>query len=337
VKHPILVLLALLCGTWIAFSVAFYFGSVSYSPADWMLILAGNHPEQALHKDILFKLRLPRIILAYFAGGALALAGLLLQGIYRNPLVEPYTLGVSGGAALGVALVIVSGLPTIFGIWSLPLAGFIGATLVIFSVWFLSHGSLFAQSKQMLLTGIMISFVCSSLMMLILSLGTQQEAHSIIYWMMGSLEEFNPALVGVVGLVALLGLAIAFWFCVPLNALRLGHRDALSLGIDVEKVVPRIFLLASALAGTCIAVCGIIGFVGLVVPHMARSILGTDHRTLLPGTFALGGVFLLLCDTLARNILAPAELPVGVITGLIGGTSFIWILRRQRINTESAL
>lgn len=275
--------------------------------------------------SIIFDIRLPRIILGFAVGGALSLAGVILQGMFRNPLVEPYTLGISGGAAVGVCLNVVLRLSGSFGALSLPLCGFLGALSVVVLVYSLSVKGGILKMQGLLLTGVMISFISSSLVMLIMAVARTEDLHGIVFWIMGSLEEPNSALISASLFVSVAGLIASYLFCVPLNALALGEDDAAHLGINVEMVKRLLFVLASVLIGFSVSVAGIIGFVGLVVPHFVRMLVGRDHRILLAGSFLGGAAFLILCDTLARTIIAPVELPVGVITGLVGGSVFVFM------------
>ena len=281
--------------------------------------------------SIIFDIRLPRILLGFAIGGALSLAGVLLQGMFRNPLVEPYTLGISGGAALGVCLNIVLRLSQKFGPSTLPLFGFLGAGLVILLVYFLSIRKGMLKIQGVLLIGVMISFISSALVMLIMAVSRTEDLHGIIFWIMGSLEEPNWFLIKAALLVSVLSLGVSYLFCFDLNALSLGEEEALHLGINIERSKRLLFIVASLLTGCSVAVAGIIGFVGLVVPHFVRMFVGGDHRILLVSSFLLGAVFLIFCDTLARTIIAPLELPVGVITGILGGILFVYALTRRKI------
>ncbi|MCF8335803.1 MAG: iron ABC transporter permease [Bacteroidales bacterium] len=281
--------------------------------------------------SIMNKIRLPRVLLGLAVGGALSLSGVILQGIYRNPLVEPYTLGISGGGALGVALVIVFGLHRAIGSFMLPLAGFIGALVTIVLVYSLSlrNGKIHIQS--MLLIGVMISFIVSSAMMLLMALTTAENLHGIIFWIMGSLDEPNFTLIRVTLLVSLAGLVIAYLFVQPLNALRLGETKAKHLGVNTEVSIRMLFILASLMTGMCVAVAGVIGFVGLIIPHLMRLMVGTDYRVLLLCSFLGGSAFIIFSDLIARTIISPNELPIGVITGIIGGTVFVVVLSRSNM------
>ena len=284
-----------------------------------------------IDSTIVNNVRLPRILLALSVGGALSLAGVILQGIYRNPLVEPYTLGISGGAALGVALVIVFGLSGMFAGYALPVAGFMGSLLSIFILYFLSSKGGKINVQNMLLIGVMISFIVSSAMMFLMAITSTENLHGIVFWMMGSLDETNMLLINSVLIISFIGLVLAYFFVKPLNALRLGEVKAKHLGINTELALRLLFVLASLLTGMSVAVAGVIGFVGLIIPHIARITVGSDYRILLVTSFLGGGIFLILSDLVARTIIAPNELPIGVITGIIGGTIFIVVLGRRKV------
>ncbi len=307
-------------------------GEIHLSPGQ--LIRTLFQGEGGMEHTILTRIRIPRIVLGFCIGGALSLAGVILQGIYRNPLVEPYTLGISGGAALGVALVIVIGFSYSASIYLLPMAGFIGSILTVFLVYSLSirHGRI--QIQSMLLIGVMISFISSSAMMFLMSTSSTEQVHSIVFWIMGSLDEPNLPLIKIVVLSSLIGLVLSYLFVQPLNALRLGEEKARHLGINTEWNIRILFILSSLLVGISVSVSGVIGFVGLVIPHLVRLIISGDYRILLVSSFLTGGSFIVLCDTLARTIIAPNELPVGVITGIIGGTVFIVVLARTSLKKK---
>jgi iron complex transport system permease protein len=293
-------------------------------------IISGISTKGTPEFSILFDIRLPRIILGFVVGGALSLAGVILQGIFRNPLVEPYTLGISGGAALGVTLNIVFGIARIFGIISMPISGFLGAVVVIILLYSLSIKKRILKMHELLLCGVMISFVCSSILMLLMAISKTENLHGIIFWMMGSLEQPNMNLIWITVVVSTIGLIASYFFCFDLNALLLGEEEAIHLGVNVEKTKRVLFVIASVLTGFSVSVAGIIGFVGLLVPHLVRMIVGNDYRILNVSAFLLGGGFLIFCDTLARIVIVPLELPVGVITGILGGTLFIYAILRKR-------
>ncbi len=293
--------------------------------AFFLLTKGQGTPEYA----ILFEVRLPRILLGFAVGGGLAISGVILQGMFRNPLVEPYTLGISGGAALGVCLNIVVGGADVLGPLATPVCGFVGAAGVIFLVYAISARRGGIRLSRLLLIGVMVSFMASSLIMLVMAVTKTEDLHGIIFWIMGSLEEPNPFLIKAVLIISLIGMLLSFIYAVDLNTLSLGEEEASYLGVEVERVKRAIFIIASLLTGCCVAVSGVIGFVGLVVPHLMRLLVGGDHRVLLVASYISGAAFLILCDTVARVVIAPMELPVGVITGLVGGGLFIFALSRK--------
>ena len=293
--------------------------------------------KESMEYGVLAYIRIPRTLLGLAIGGSLSLAGAILQGIYRNPLVEPYTLGISGGASLGVTFAIVAGLH-LLNILFLPLAGFIGAFATIFLVYTLSLGRGGLSVNRMLLIGVMISFIASSLMMFLMSVTSTDNIHGIVFWIMGSLNESNNIMITVMIALSLFCLIVSYLFVMPLNALRLGEEKARHLGFNANSVIRILFIVTSLLTGACIALAGIIGFVGLVIPHIVRLWVGTDYRILLISSFLSGSIFLILCDVMARTIISPNELPIGVITGIVGGVAFIILLsnaRRKELQSKS--
>ncbi|MCX5813355.1 MAG: iron ABC transporter permease [Proteobacteria bacterium] len=279
--------------------------------------------------SILFDIRIPRILLGFAVGGSLSLAGVILQGMFRNPLVEPYTLGISGGAALGVALCIILGLHRIFPDLAMPLFGFIGAFAVALPISLINIRKGTVKTEGLLLTGVMISYISSSIVTLILAISRTEDLQGIIFWIMGSLEEPSWLLISIVLFISLTCLVLSYIFSLDLNALALGEEEAVHLGVNVERAKKMLFLIASVLTGVSVSIAGIIGFVGLVVPHFVRMLAGYDHRVLLVMSFLTGAGFLIFCDTLARTIISPVELPVGVITGILGGSLFVYALSRR--------
>ena len=275
--------------------------------------------KQSIAYVVLTKIRIPRLILAASVGGALSLSGAILQGIYRNPLVEPYTLGISGGAALGVSIAIVFGLNTITYL-ALPVFGFTGAVITLFLVYFLSVRRGGLSINSMLLIGVMISFVSSSAMMFLMSITTSDNVQNIVFWVMGSIDESNEMLIRIAFYSSVSGLVLSYFFAQPLNALRLGDDRARHLGINTNLTIRVLFFLASLLTGIAVAVAGVI----------VRLVIGNDYRILLFGSFTGGAVFLILSDTVARTIISPNELPIGVITGFAGGLVFIVVLSRSK-------
>jgi len=292
-----------------------------------------RNQEGSIAHTIIKNIRLPRIYLGIAVGGSLSLSGVILQAIYRNPLVEPFTLGISGGAALGVAITFVLGLQYVYGSIMLPIAGFTGALLTIFMVYFISVKQGRIRIQSMLLIGVMVSFIASSAMMLLMAMSTTENLHGIVFWIMGSLDEPNRFLVYLNFWVALSGLVLSYLFIQPLNALRLGEEKARHLGINTETSIRLLFIIASLLAGISVAVAGVIGFVGLVIPHVMRLIVGSDYRVLLISSFIGGSTFIILCDAISRVLISPNELPIGVVTGIFGGIVFVVILSRSSLKS----
>jgi len=306
-------------------------GEMNLGFMDIFAILRKGH--ESMEYTILSQIRLPRVLLGIAVGGALSLSGILLQGVYRNPLVEPYTLGISGGASLGVAFAIVFGLHQLIGSFVLPAAGFGGAFLIIFVVYIISTRSGRVNIQTMLLTGVMVSFIASSSMMLLMAVTSSENLHGIIFWIMGSLDEPDMSLIIITMIVSLASLVLSYLFVQPLNALRLGEEKAKHLGINTDLAIKLLFLMASLLAGVCVAVAGVIGFVGLIIPHLMRLLFGTDYRILLISSFLSGAIFLVISDVIARTIISPNELPIGVITGIAGGIAFLLMISHRSIRS----
>ncbi|MDF1547359.1 MAG: iron ABC transporter permease [Bacteroidales bacterium] len=311
----------------IALLISFWVGEIKPSWRDLADLLAGN--EGGIELSILRQIRLPRIILGFAIGAALSLAGTILQGVYRNPLVEPYTLGISGGAALGVALAIVFDFQEMIGRIMLPVSGFIGAFISLLIVYNISISKGKIKIQTMLLIGVMFSYVASSVMMLLLSVITAEDMQNVVFWTMGSLDEPDNLMIDIAVFLSFLGLFISYIFVHPMNAMRLGHEKARHLGINTETSTRILFITASILTGMAVSIAGVIGFVGLIIPHVIRMLVGSDNRILLITSFIGGGAFLVLCDTLARTIILPNELPTGVITGIIGGIIFVVVISRK--------
>jgi iron complex transport system permease protein len=312
--------------------VSLLLGSKNTSIAD--LFKAVFKSQSDSEYSILFDIRLPRILIGFAVGGGLSLAGAVVQGIFRNPLVEPYTLGISGGATLGVCLNILLGFGVNLGILSMPLFGFFGAFAVILILYTLSMKKGIIKMNGLLLTGVMISYISSSILMLIMSLSKAEQVHGIIFWIMGSLEETSWILIWFSLIVSVAGLIVSYLYCLDLNALSIGEEGAAHLGINVERTKRIFFVIASLLTGFAVSVSGVIAFVGLIVPHFLRMLIGGDFRILLIASFFAGAAFLIFCDTIARIVLSPVELPVGVITGIIGGCFFIYTLTKKGILWE---
>jgi iron complex transport system permease protein len=327
---------------WTALGLALFFslaaalslGSVRISPGEipgilWRGLL-GEDPVSP-EEFIILRLRLPRALAALLVGGALAAAGTLFQGLFRNPLVEPYTLGVSGGATVLIGLGVL-----LFGDGAFafaPLLGFLGALLAVSlaCAWAGRAGNLGVE--RLILIGVMISFICSALLIGLVAGAGLDRFRSLLYWTMGSLAGTDLRSLKLLSVVVAAAFGLALTRAWPLNALALGEETAAGLGFDLEREKRLIVLIGSILAGMAVSLAGVVGFVGLLVPHLLRRLVGRDHRVLLPASLAGGALFLLFCDTLARVAFSSRgiQFPVGAMTGLIGGAAFLVILVRGRM------
>ncbi len=277
--------------------------------------------------EIFWKLRVPRVAVSFLAGAALAISGMVFQAIFRNSLATPFTLGVSSGAALGAVAYIRFGLPVaVFGIPGTSVSAFGGALMSIFLVYGITRARKGFSIGTMLLAGVAVSFFFSSVILFTQYISDFTQTFRIIRWLMGGLEVAGFASVWRILPFVAIGAACVLYLTNELNLLTTGEEIAASRGVDVVKVRRTLFFAASLMVGGVVAVCGPIGFVGMMSPHICRIFVGPDHRYLTPATILFGGIFLTLCDTLARTVIAPAEIPVGVITALLGGPFFIWLL-----------
>jgi len=273
---------------------------------------------------IINHIRLPRFILAVVSGAGLAASGCIFQGILRNPLADPFTLGISGGSAFGASLAFAFGLAAVCWIY-IPLAAFMGAMLAIFLVYALNIKKGF-DSNSMILSGVVASYIFSAAVMLIFAILSSDKLFSAFMWLMGNLSSFDERLLMPVTIIITAGIAVLCLFGNLINVITLGEQKSSSLGINTARTVKYIFLLSSLITASAVSCCGVIGFVGLMMPHITRKFVGNDHRILIPASAFAGAVFLPVCDTLSRTLLAPVEIPVGVITSIVGGLFFIILL-----------
>lgn len=284
-----------------------------------------------IQQKIMSEIRIPRVLFAFVAGSGLALCGMVFQAMFHNPLATPFTLGVASGASLGAAIYVSLGLSFSFlGINGTSFAAFSGALLAISIVYSISRFRQGFSTETLLLTGVAISFFFSSLILFTQYLSNVTDSFRILRWLMGELS-----IIGYRDLMQLLPfvtfcIAIILWLGRELNLLMAGDDIAISRGVAVKQIRYILFFTTSLCVGAIVALCGPIGFIGMMVPHICRLIIGTDHRWLTPATLMFGGGFLVVCDTISRLIIAPAEIPVGVITTLLGGPFFLWLLIRSR-------
>lgn len=297
-------------------------GSVSVPPGDVIAVILGDG--SSLQQTLVLELRLPRTLSAFATGGLLAVAGALMQVLLRNPLADPYVLGLSGGAAVGALLAMLAGLGGLIVSGS-AFAGALLATLMVFG---LAHGTGSWTPSRLLLTGVVVASGWGAVITLMLAISPVQRLPGMLYWLMGDVSYARSPSPG---------LALLFLVCIlvvplgrSLNVLARGPMQAAALGVSVRPLEWTIYVLASLLTATAVTMAGSIGFVGLVVPHMLRLVLGNDQRLILPACALGGGALLVLADTLARIVIAPEQLPVGVITALLGVPTFLYLLYRSR-------
>jgi iron complex transport system permease protein len=282
-------------------------------------------PLDDVGRAILLEVRIPRVLLAALLGGALSVAGVVFQALLRNPLADPYVLGVSGGASIGGVLALLIGL----GALGVPALAFAGALAALFLIeWIATVGGRLTV-YTILLTGAIFNAFSASLIYFIQSIASLEQLHAIVFYLMGRVPSLGTGSLSLLAVAVLLAVVALFASCRDYNALTLGEEGASQLGVDVERVKRRTFVLGSLLTALTVSVAGMIGFVGLVVPHLLRLLFGPDHRLLLPAAFLGGASFLVLADTVSRILIAPNELPVGVVTALIGGPFFLYLLRRR--------
>ena len=277
--------------------------------------------------EILIKVRLPRIILAAIVGAALACSGVVFQGLLRNPLADPYILGVSSGAGLGAMIAVIAGLNvTILGRSPIAACAFIGALLTVWLVW--SIGRLTGKSHVtgLLLAGVVVNAFFSAVIMFLTSIAKSDQVFSTIFWLMGNMTEENFLVLWLNAGLIITGIAGLFLLGPKLNAISFGQQDAQSMGVNTKTTQALAFAIAAMITAVAVSLSGLIGFVGLIVPHSVRLIFGPDHRRLIPLSSLFGAIFLIIADTIARIAVAPAQLPVGVVTALVGGPFFLLLL-----------
>ncbi|MGE0638768.1 MAG: FecCD family ABC transporter permease [Thermoanaerobaculia bacterium] len=318
-------ILRLLLGTSLLLLLAIAF-AVTFGASDvglWRHLFGGSWGE--VERSIFLHLRLPRVLAAAAVGGLLSLAGVAFQALLRNPLADPYVLGVSGGASLGGVLALVLGAGGLF----VPVSAFAGAFVSLVAIERLATVGGRLTVLTLLLTGAIFNAASAALIYFLQSVASREELQSIVFYLMGRVP--TPPAASIVGLV-LAGVVLAIAFFAhgrDFNALALGEEGARQLGVDVERLKRRTFVLGSLATALAVATAGMIGFVGLVVPHILRRLFGPDNRLLLPAAFLAGGAFLVLADLVGRTVAAPTELPVGVVTALVGGPLFLVLLRRR--------
>lgn len=319
----LIILAAILAGScMLALSV----GSVAIPFRSVVGSCTGLFPVDDMERLIVIDIRLPRVLLALLVGAGLSVAGGVLQALLRNPLAEPYILGISSGGTMGTILAIA--LASGIGHLVAPAASFAGSALVMVLVYALAHRRGQLEPFTLLLAGVMVGAFFNALVLLTVAM-FNQELRNAFLWLMGNLSGASMESLLIAGPLTLLAIIPAFVYARQYNLIATGDETALQLGVDVRALRRRSYGIASVITGAVVSVSGVVGFVGLIIPHIARMIFGPDHRLLLPASFLLGGTFLVLADTLARVIIAPAEIPVGAVTAVVGAPVFIYLLRRR--------
>lgn len=296
-------------------------GSVAVPAGRLLDVLTGTGTE--VDRTILLDLRLPRVLLAILVGAGLSVAGAVFQALLRNPLAEPYILGISSGGTVGAVIAIGLGLGAIF----VPAASFAGSLIVMAVVYATAHRRGQLDTYALLLSGVMTGAFFNALILLVIAV-FNQELRNAFLWLMGNLSGARAGMLAVVAPPALLAIGGLLSLSRTFNLIATGDETAMQLGVNVKAVKRTAYLLASLLTGVVVSVSGIVGFVGLIIPHISRMLFGPDHRLLIPSSALLGGSFMVLADVLSRVILAPAEIPVGAVTAALGAPVFIYLLRK---------
>lgn len=292
-----------------------------YIPVTW--------PESS--EQIIIKVRLPRIVLGVLIGAALSVSGAGFQGVLRNPLADPYTLGVASGASVGAAFLILFGLHyALFGIWTIPIVAFATGLVTLWVVFRLASVQGRFRTETVILSGVVVSSFLSALVSFMVALSSNSVVNEILFWLMGSLSLRGWSYSLAVLPYLAFGAAVLIVFSRPLNLFALGERHAAHLGIRVDRTKWIVLLVSTILTATAVSVCGVIGFVGLITPHLVRLMVGPDYRLVIPLSLLFGGIYVLWADTLARMLLSPTEIPLGVVTAFLGAPFFAYLLSRQK-------
>ena len=317
--------------------VSSWLGVARISPSSVFRIVLSRMPFLSVEKNwsdsdelILMEWRLPRIFIACVVGAGLALAGVVFQALLRNPLADPYILGVSSGGSLGAVIAIILGIGSIGGLSTLPFFAFLGALSTMFLVYSVARIGGRVPTHTLLLAGVIVNAFFAAIIMFLVSMIRADETHKFLLWSMGNLSPMEIKLTIIsMSLIVLAGAAL-YCYAQSFNLFSLGEESAAQLGVEVESVKKVAFVLASLITGAAVSACGTIGFVGLIIPHIMRMTIGADHRVLMPASTLAGASFLILADTIARTIMQPTEIPVGVVTAICGGPFFIYLLRRKQ-------
>ena len=298
-------------------------GSVS----ETLGMIFGGNELGAAQQTIIWQIRFPRVLLAVLVGAALSLGGLVFQALLRNPLAEPYILGVSGGSAIGAIIGIMLGLSRFPGVSLAAFAGSLGSLALIL---IMTAGRTFLKKESLLLSGVMVNAFCSAIILFLISMTHDARLQNILFWLMGDLSLVNMNQVGIMAALLIPCFTVIFWLSHKMNLLLMGKELAQSMGLNIKAVTLTLFIITSFMVSITVSYCGLLGFIGLVMPHFLRLIFGSDHRVLVPACILGGGVFLTVCDLLSRTLPQQGEMPPGVLTALIGAPLFIFLLMKTK-------
>jgi iron complex transport system permease protein len=302
-------------------------GSTGQTPWEALAVITGQGNPDSVMASIIWRIRFPRVVLASLVGATLSLGGLVFQTLLRNPIAEPYVLGISGGSAVGAILGILLGLSRFPGVASLAFAG---STITLLLVLTITWGQSAVKKDSLILAGVMVNAFCSSIIMFLVSLTRDSRLHNILFWLMGDLSITDTKQVLMLSVILVPCFVLLFLFANSMNLLLMGEEMAAGMGVDVRCICLALLGITSLMVSSTVCHSGLLGFVGLVIPHLLRLLVGADHRVLIPSCVFGGAAYLVLCDLLARSIPAHGEMPVGVVTAMIGAPLFIFLLARSR-------
>jgi iron complex transport system permease protein len=288
--------------------------------------IVGTRTSDSMMYSIIWQIRLPRVILSALVGAALSLGGLVFQALLRNPLAEPYILGISGGSAIGAIAGILMGFSRFPGV---SLTAFTGSIATLLLILAMSSGQTILKKDALLLSGVMVNAFCAAVIMFLISMTQDSRLHNIIFWLMGDLSLGDMRQVGILATILLSCFFLVFWLSNPMNLLLMGKEMAQTMGVHIKLVTVTLLVATSLMVSATVSYCGLVGFVGLVMPHLLRLVFGPDHRVLVPACVLGGGTYMVFCDLLARILPKQGEIPAGVITAMIGAPLFIYLLKRS--------
>ncbi|MFW6382141.1 MAG: FecCD family ABC transporter permease [Bacillota bacterium] len=329
-KKTLIIFIFLIIALFITFMLSLMIGSTPIPIKSTLISLFKFNGELTRFSVIIRNIRLPRVILSFLVGSSLAIAGAVFQSIIRNPMVDPYIVGISAGAGTAATIAIIYNMSwTLFYFSTIPLFAFIGALITVILVYNLSKVGNKIPVMNFLLAGVATGFILDAIRSFLMVIGTN-DMQQVVFWLMGSLAGSNWRDIRIVLPYYLIGLIPIIFYVKDLNIILLGEDNAQTLGVEVEKVKKILITGATLITAAAVSVSGSIGFIGLVMPHVSRMLIGPDNRKLIPFAAVLGGIFLMISDMLARSLMPPLEIPVGIITAIVGGPYFIYLLRKNK-------